>query len=109
MILIRFVCQAKSGKAGEVVAGFKQSAKIARTLVGLHVHGRILTDLSGPFDTVIQELEMESLAEWERLRGVIFSNPQIQEAEASLPGLIESGQAEFYTIEATWAAETVGS
>ena len=103
MILVRFVCQAKFGKAGEVVEGFKQSAEISRTLVGLHVRARLLTDLSGPFDTVIQELEVESLAEWERLRGVLFSNPQFQEAEASLPDVIESGQAEFYTIEATWS------
>ena len=107
MILVRFVCQAKFGKAGEVVTGFKQSAEIARTLVGPHVRGRILTDLSGPFDTVIQELEMESLAEWERLRGVMFSNPQFQEAEASLPDVIESGQTEFYTIEAAWAEENI--
>jgi len=109
MILVRFVCQAKFGKVGEVVTGFQQSAEIARTLVGPHVRGRILTDLSGPFDTVIQELEVESLAEWERLRGAIFSNPQFQEAEASLPDIIESGQAEFYSIEATWAAEAAGS
>jgi hypothetical protein len=109
MILVRFVCKAKSGKAGEVVTGFKQSAEIARTLVGPHVRGRILTDLSGPFDTVIQELEMASLAEWERLREVIFSNPEVQEAEVGLPDVIESGRTEFYTIEATWTAETIGN
>jgi hypothetical protein len=102
MILVRFVCQAKFGKAGEVVAGFKQSGEITRTIVEPHVSGRILSDLSGPFDTVIMELEVESLAEWERLKGSIFANPQIQEAEASLPYLIESGQAEFFTIEGTW-------
>jgi hypothetical protein len=28
MILVRFVCQAKFGKASEVVAGFKQSGEI---------------------------------------------------------------------------------
>jgi hypothetical protein len=102
MILVRFVCQAKFGKASEVVAGFKQSGEIVRTLVGPHVRARILTDLSGPFDTVIQEIELESLAEWEQFRAVIFSNPEVQEAEAGLPHVIESGRTEFYTIEATW-------
>ncbi|MGH2588695.1 MAG: hypothetical protein ACRDJE_27535 [Dehalococcoidia bacterium] len=67
------------------------------------MRGRILTDLSGPFDTVIQELEVESLAAWERLRAVLFSNPQFQEAEAGMPDVIESGRTAFYTIEATWA------
>jgi hypothetical protein len=32
----------------------------------------------------------------------IFSNPEVQDAEASLPNLIESGQMEYYTIEATY-------
>ena len=102
MILVRFVCQAKFGKASEVVAGFKQSGAIVRTLVGPNVQARILTDLSGPFDTVIQEIKVESLAEWERLRAVIFSNPEVQKAEAGLLHAIESGQTELYTIEATW-------
>lgn len=108
MILVRFICQARFGKASEVVAGFKQSNEIARTFVGPHVRARILTDLSGPFDTVIQELEVESLAEWEQLRMSLFSNPEFQEAEASLPDVIESGRTEFYTIEATWPHTAVG-
>lgn len=102
MILVRFVCQAKFGKASDVVAGFKRSNEIARTVAGPNVRVRLLTDLSGTFDTVVQELELESLAEWERLRMVIFSNPEIQEAEASVPDLIVSGQTEYYTIEAEW-------
>jgi hypothetical protein len=99
MILVRIICQAKFGKASEVVAGFRQSAEIVRTFTGPHVRSRLLTDLSGSFDTVVEELELESLAEWERLRAVIFSNPQVREAEASLPDLIVSGQLEYYTIE----------
>jgi hypothetical protein len=102
MILVRFVCQAKFGKASEVVAGFKRSNEIARTVAGPNVRVRLLTDLSGAFDTVVQELELESLAEWERLRAVIFSNPEFQEAEASVPDVIVSGQTEYYTIEAEW-------
>jgi ABC-type Na+ transport system ATPase subunit NatA len=102
MILVRFVCQAKFGKASDVVAGFKRSNEIARTVVGPNVRVRLLTDLSGAFDTVVQELELESLAEWERLRAVIFSNPEIQEVEASMPDVIVSGQTEYYTIEAEW-------
>ena len=102
MVLIRFVCQAKFGKASDVVAGFKRSNEIARTIAGPNVRVRLLTDLSGAFDTVVQELELENLAEWERLRAVIFSNPEVQEAEASMPDVIISGQTEYYTIEAEW-------
>jgi hypothetical protein len=99
MILVRIVCQAKFGKSGYVVAGFKQSAEIVRTLTSPNVRSRLLTDLSGAFDTVVQELELESLAEWERLRALIFSSPEVQAASAALPDVIVSGQTEYYTIE----------
>lgn len=102
MVLVRIVCQAKFSKANEVVAGFKQIQEIIRRTIAPDVRARILTDLSGPFDTVVHELEVDSLAEWERLRAAIFSNPQVQETEAALPSVIESGQAEYYTIEAEW-------
>jgi len=102
MILVRFVCRARFGKASDVVAGFKRSNEITRTIVRPHVPPRLLTDLSGTFDTVVQEIELESLAEWERLRAVIFSNAEVQEAEGSLPDVIVSGQTEYYTIEAEW-------
>lgn len=102
MILIRIICQARFGKASDVVAGFKQSQEIVHRVVAPDLRVRILTDLSGPFDTVLQEIEVESLAEWERLRTAIFSNPEVQEAEAGMPDVIESGRTEFYTIEAEW-------
>ena len=99
MILIRMIFQAKFGKVNEVVAGFKQSAVIAREVAGQNARDRILTDLSGPFNTVVQEIEVESLAEWERLRVALFSNPQFRQAHAASADHIESGRAEFYTIE----------
>lgn len=102
MTLVRLVCQAKFGKASEVVAVFKQSQEVIHRSIAPDLRMRIVTDLSGPFDTVIQELEVENLAAWERLRSAIFSNPQVQEVEAALLDSIESGQTEFYTIEATW-------
>jgi hypothetical protein len=71
-------------------------------ILGHDVHGRILTDLSGPFDTIVQELEVESLAEWERIRAAMFNNPELQEAQASGENPFESGSTEFYTIEETF-------
>ena len=100
MILVRLVFQAKFGKVNEVVAGFKQGQQQIQSVVGPNVRGRILTDLSGPFNTVVQEVEVESLAEWEQFRAALFSNPQFQESQARGLDLIESGRTEFYTIEA---------
>lgn len=61
---------------------------------------RILTDLSGPFHTVVQEIEVPSLGEWEKSRVQAFADPEFQKRTARIEGLCESGRAEFYTIEA---------
>ena len=102
MVLVRMVLQAKPGKASETVERFKQSADVMRKFLGPDVRVRILTDLSGPFDTVVQEMEFESLAEWERIRTAMFASPESQERQDSEERSFLSGRAEFYTIEATF-------
>ena len=102
MILARMVFQAKWGKAGEVAESFKQNAEIMRRLFGSNVSVRILTDLSGPFDTVVQEMAFESLAEWERFRAALFTNPEFQQLQGRSESPFRSGDLEFYTIEATF-------
>jgi len=99
MIVVRMVFQAQFGKAHEVVDRMKQEQKRFREIVGDVAHVRILTDLSGPFDTVVQEIQVESLAEWERVRTKMFSDPRFQEMQASMPAVYVGGRAEFYTVE----------
>jgi len=103
MVVVRLVFQAKSGKAGEVAEQYKRDAEAWHRLAGADTRIRILTDLSGPFDTVVQEIEVESLAEWERLRKAIFASPEFQEARArnDVPPF-DGGRTEFYTLEASW-------
>ena len=102
MIVVRFVFQAKFGKAGEVVESFKEGADMMRRVAGPDAKVRLLTDLSGPFDTVVQEVELDSLAEWENLRAKLFSDPQFQEAQADREVPFTSGRTEFYTLEAAY-------
>src|ERR1051325_2711044 len=96
MILIRYIFQVKWGKANEVVATFKETQQIFSEQFG---RSRVLTDLSGPLNTVVQEIEVDSLAEWERRRAELFSRPDYQERQARAIEFIESGRTEFYTIE----------
>jgi hypothetical protein len=79
---------------------FKEMAEGMRQIAGSNVRARIYTDLSGPFHTVIQEVEVESLGEWERVRAEMFASPEFQQAQASGEPPFEGGQMEFYTIEA---------
>ena len=99
MIVVRMVFQAKFGKASEVVATFKRGQERIHEIIGDRARARFLTDLSGPFDTVVQEVEVESLAEWERIRARLFTDPRFREMQASGPGLLEGGRTEYYTVE----------
>lgn len=102
MIVVRLVFQTKWDKADEVVNGFKEGAEMMKRVVGPEARFRILTDLSGPFFTVVQEMELESLAEWERIRATTFSDPEFQGAQAARDNPFESGRTEFYTLEASF-------
>ena len=105
MILVRMVFQAKWGKAGAVAASFQENAETMRRVIGPNVPVRILTDLTGPFDTVVQEMTFESLAEWERIRTGMFSNPEMQQMSDNSESPFKSGQMEVYTIEATFGGK----
>ena len=96
MILVRMVFHAKFGKAGEIIAILKQGREIS---TGNMKKARILTDLTGRFDTVVMEFEAESLADFERERAELYANPQYQEVGSRMIELVDQGYSEFYTIE----------
>ena len=101
MVVVRFVFQTKYGKAQEVVDQFKRDAAIMRRFLGKDRRARLYTDLSGPFHTVVQEIEFESLGEWEQIRAKMFASPELQESQSSMAEMpFEGGRAEYYTLEA---------
>jgi len=98
MILVRTIMQAKFGKGGELAAGMAESVRHGSVRAPGKV--RILTDLSGEFDTVVMEATHESLAAWEQFRTALFASAEFQQASARGEGVIVSGRQEYYTIEA---------
>ena len=95
MIVVRGVFQAKYGRGGDLVALFKE----ARESWPPGYADRILTDVSGPFFTVVVETEAESLADWERRMAETFAAPGFGDWFGRMTPLVESGQREFYNIE----------
>jgi hypothetical protein len=59
---------------------------------------RILTDISGPFFTVVSEVEVESLAAWEGEFRESMNRPWMGEWFSRMMPLVESGSREFYNI-----------
>jgi hypothetical protein len=96
MIVVRDIFQAKYGRGGKLVALFKE----VLPAWGQNFNARILTDASGPFFTVVTEVEMASLAEWEQWTAKAFAMPEFGEWFERMVPLVESGRREFYHIEA---------
>ncbi len=100
MVLVRLVFQAKLGRAADVVAGMKQMGdEMQSTGRGHARHVRILTDLSGRFDTVVQELEYESIELFLQDLAAMSSAPASQADRGQGMELFEGGYKEYYTIE----------
>jgi hypothetical protein len=103
MIVVRLVMNVKmDSSVQEVVEGSKRNAEMLLEATGSNNKVRIYTDLSGPFNTVVQEMEFESLGAWEEFRAKLFASQEFQEMQANSPMLFESGSAEFYTLEAAY-------
>ncbi len=94
MILVREVFQLKYGQGDALPGLFNE----ARQTFLRDVPARLLFDLSGQFFTAVVEIEVESLAAWERRIAELFSNPEATDWFARLASTVESGRREFYTI-----------
>ena len=100
MIVVRTVLQAKFGSGGKLAATFSESASAMMAEAGTPRRWRVLTDLSGTFDTVVQEIEVESLAAWETMRVRLFEAAAFRDSMATMQELVVSGHNEYWTLEA---------
>ena len=104
MILVRTVFQGKFGTGGALAAaiskGNEEFADAMEKAVGARRKWRVLSDLSGPFDTVIFEVEAESLGEWQKARDAMFQMPEFGESMKDTADMIIGGRNEYWTIEA---------
>ena len=97
MVRVRSVIQVKWGKSDEVAQVMSEvMAVIAQDLDVSNVH--ILTDLSGTFHRVVEEVDVESIGARQQSRDNVFSHPAFTENMARIDGLLESGYTEFFTI-----------
>ncbi len=105
MILVRTEMQCKWGRVQEVVDSFKAMSQRIDTQ-NVIKRGRIMTDLSGRFDTVVIESEVESLDAYFAMLNDAFADPDFQAQQAAMTDHAQqSGSRSFYTIEATYELE----
>ncbi len=99
MLVVRNVFKLKFGKAKEAVALVKQGVAIQnRALAGLDFSTRVLTDVTGPFYTLVLELTVPNLATFEANAPRLFGDKEWQANYQQVAALVESGYREVFTI-----------
>jgi hypothetical protein len=96
MYLIREIFTAKPGQASKLAKLFKQ----------MNMPGKVMTDMVGPYNTVVMEMEIESLAEWEKQMKEYKSakpdpkvDPKVAEEMSHYTEMYLTGRREIYKIE----------
>jgi hypothetical protein len=97
MVLIRNVFRLKFGKAKEAVAIMKEGLAIQKRQ-GAPYTPRILTDITGPFYTIVLELTVASFAAFEAEAPRYMGDKEFQANYQKLTPLVESGYREVFTI-----------
>ena len=99
MIVIRNVFRLKFGKAREAVALMKEGRAIEkRVMSGLEYSSRVLTDVTGPFYTLVLELTVPNLATFESTAPRLFGDQEWQAHYRKMEALVESGYREVFSI-----------
>ena len=98
MYIIREVFTAKPGQASKLAKLFKKG------FTG-DMKGRVMTDMVGPYNTVVMEMEVASLAEWEKFMDQYKSgkadpnmDPKIAEEMSHYTEMYQSGRREIFQV-----------
>jgi hypothetical protein len=99
MIVVRNVFQLKFGKAREAVALMKEGLAIQkRVMAGTDFSTRVLTDVTGPFYTLVLEMTAPNVAAVESTMPRLFEDKDWQANYQKVGALVESGYREIFTI-----------
>lgn len=100
MIVVRSETKCQPGRVNELVERFRS---IADQLNSQDVikRARVMTDLTGPFDTVVVESEVESIDAYYELMRAMFADQDAADAQ-SIADLMQSGFRTLYTLEASF-------
>jgi hypothetical protein len=99
MVVIRNVFRLKFGKAREAVALFKEGIAIQKRVgAGVDMSTRLLTDVTGPFYTVVLELTVPNLGAFEAAAPQFMGHKDWQANYRQITSLVESGSREIFTV-----------
>ena len=97
MVVIRNVFRLKFGKAKEAVALLKEGVAIQKK-AGATFQSRILTDVTGPFYTLVLEITVPSLGSFEAEAPRYMGDKDFQANYQKVIPLVDSGYREVFTV-----------
>ena len=97
MIVVRNVFHLKFGKAREALAAMKEGVAIQKRL-GVDVNQRLLTDLTGPFYTLVLELTLPNLAALDTTLSKVMSDKEFHANYEKFVPLVESGHRDVFNL-----------
>jgi hypothetical protein len=100
MIQVRTAYQIKFGKIDQAIALFRRLPSMIPDGMKQNAHYHILSDVSGPMYTAIEELMIPDLASWESSRQMLFGHPDFAVWFKDYQLYVEQGETDFYTLEA---------
>jgi len=99
MIVVRNVFRLKFGKAREATALMKEGLAIQNRVMGGQTFStRVLTDVTGPFYTLVLELTVPNLATFESNAPKLFGDKEWQANYQKVSALVESGYREVFSV-----------
>jgi hypothetical protein len=98
MILVRNVFRVKFGQSKDAVAAMKENIELMKKSGFGGAQPRLLTDLVGPFYTVVLEMTFDSLADWETTMKTSMGGEEWKAVYAKFTALTEEGYREIFTI-----------
>jgi hypothetical protein len=99
MMVIRNVFRLKFGQAREAVALAKQGLEIQkRVMTGIDYSSRLLTDVTGPFYTLVLELTVPNLSTFETYAPRLFGDKEWQANYQKMAPLVDSGFREVFSV-----------
>ena len=97
MILVRDIFQLKFGKAREARKLFQEGMEHMKNMSISPL--RFLTDLTGPYYTLVMESTFENLTEFEKYFKNETEDPEWKNWYQKFIPLVESGRREIFNIE----------
>jgi heme-degrading monooxygenase HmoA len=97
MYVVRDVFRCKPGRSKSVAERFKKNFPLMQKTKGF-VSARVLVDSVTSYWTVVLELEVESLADFERQMTDYSTNPEFREAMKGYMDEVDGGHREIFKI-----------